>query len=135
MFVISAPGRGTEVEARVPLLDHRLVEFAWRLPDTLKMRDGTGKWILRRLLGRYLPPHLIDRPKAGFAVPLRDWLRGPLRDWGASLLDQKKLQQEGFFDAAAVAGAWQQLQNGGAQSPQLLWNILMFQAWKQRWHG
>ncbi|MFZ5833902.1 MAG: asparagine synthase (glutamine-hydrolyzing) [Pseudomonadota bacterium] len=123
------------LEAREPLLDHRLVEFAWRLPDTLKMRDGTGKWILRRLLGRYLPPHLIDRPKAGFAVPLRDWLRGPLRDWGASLLDQKKLQQEGFFDAAAVAGAWQQLQNGGAQSPQLLWNILMFQAWKQRWHG
>ena len=78
---------------------------------------------------------MIDRPKAGFAVPLQDWLRGPLRDWGAALLDPKLLDQDGFFDGDAVWAAWERLQNDGGESPQLLWNILMFQAWKQRWHG
>jgi len=123
------------LEAREPLLDHRLVEFSWTLPPQMKMRGSEGKWILRRLLGRYLPPNLIDRPKAGFAVPLQDWLRGPLRDWGAALLDPKVLEQDGFFDGAAVLAAWERLQKDGGESPQLLWNILMFQAWKQRWHG
>lgn len=123
------------LEAREPLLDHRLVEFSWSLPPHLKIRGGEGKWILRRLLGRYLPPNLIDRPKAGFAVPLQDWLRGPLRDWGAALLDPKLLDQEEFFNGDAVWGAWERLQHEGRGSPQILWNILMFQAWKQRWHG
>lgn len=123
------------LEAREPLLDHRLVEFAWALPPRIKMRGGEGKWILRRLLSRYLPPHLIDRPKAGFAVPLRDWLRGPLRDWSAALLDRHALEKDGYFEATAVWTAWERLQNGGGESPQILWNILMFQAWKQRWHG
>ncbi len=125
----------TGLEAREPLLDHRLVEFSWTLPFQMKMRGGEGKWILRRLLGRYLPSNLIDRPKAGFAVPLQDWLRGPLRDWGAALLDPKVLEEDGFFDGAAVLAAWERLQKDGSESPQLLWNILMFQAWKQRWHG
>ncbi len=123
------------LEAREPLLDHRLVEFSWTLPLETKMRGGEGKWILRRLLGRYLPPALIDRPKAGFAVPLQDWLRGPLRDWGAALLAPTALEQDGFFNGAAVWAAWERLQKDGSESPQLLWNILMFQAWKQRWHG
>ena len=123
------------LEAREPLLDHRLVEFAWSLPNDLKMRGGEGKWILRRLLGRYLPPYLIDRPKAGFAVPLRQWLRGPLQDWGATLLNRQGLEQDGYFDSGAVWTAWERLQKGDGESPQLLWNILMFQAWKQRWHG
>jgi asparagine synthase (glutamine-hydrolysing) len=123
------------LEAREPLLDHRLVEFSWTLPNALKMRGSEGKWILRRLLSRYLPPHLIDRPKAGFAVPLRHWLRGPLRDWSAALLDRHGLEKDGYFDAAAVWTAWERLQNGGGESPHILWNILMFQAWKQRWHG
>ena len=123
------------LEAREPLLDHRLVEFSWSLPMHLKMRDGVGKWIMRRLLGRYLPPALIDRPKAGFAVPLQEWLRGPLRDWGAALLTPEALGRDEFFDAPAVWAAWERLQKDSSASPQLLWNILMFQAWKQRWHG
>ncbi len=123
------------LEAREPLLDHRLVEFSWTLPGHMKLRGNEGKWILRRLLGRYLPPKLIDRPKAGFAVPLQEWLRGPLRDWGAALLNPETLEGDGFFNGAAVSAAWQRLQKDGGESPQLLWNILMFQAWKQRWHG
>ncbi|MSP42259.1 MAG: asparagine synthase (glutamine-hydrolyzing) [Alphaproteobacteria bacterium] len=123
------------LEAREPLLDHRLVEFSWSLPMHLKMRDGGGKWILRQLLGRYLPPALIDRPKAGFAVPLQEWLRGPLRDWGAALLAPEALGRDEFFDAPAVWAAWERLQKDSSASPQLLWNVLMFQAWKQRWHG
>ncbi|MEQ1888537.1 MAG: asparagine synthase (glutamine-hydrolyzing) [Alphaproteobacteria bacterium] len=123
------------LEAREPFLDHRLVEFSWTLPLGMKMRGGEGKWILRRLLGRYLPPDLIDRPKAGFAVPLQEWLRGPLRDWGQALLDPKALEADGYFNGPAVLSAWDRLQKDGGESPQLLWNLLMFQAWKQRWHG
>jgi asparagine synthase (glutamine-hydrolysing) len=123
------------LEAREPLLDHRLVEFSWGLPMRMKMRNGGGKWILRRLLGRYLPPALIDRPKAGFAVPLQDWLRGPLRDWGSALLEPGLLDRDDFFDGQQVWAAWERLQKDSSASPQLLWNILMFQAWKQRWHG
>ncbi len=123
------------LEAREPLLDHRLVEFSWTLPAQMKLRGNEGKWILRRLLGRYLPPNLIDRPKVGFAVPLQDWLRGPLQEWGAALLNPNALEQDGFFNGAAVWAAWENLQKHGAESPQLIWNVLMFQAWKQRWHG
>lgn len=123
------------LEVREPLLDHRVVEFAWTLPLSMKFRRGQGKWPLRQLLGQYLPQDLIDRPKRGFTVPLQEWLRGPLREWGAELLDPQKLEAEGYFNGAAVWAGWQSLQQDGGESPHLLWNILMFQAWKQHWHG
>jgi asparagine synthase (glutamine-hydrolysing) len=117
------------LEAREPLLDHRLVEFAWSLPLTMKLRSGKGKWLLRRLLERYLPVSLIERPKMGFAVPLGDWLRGPLRDWADALLGMSRLRQEGWFDARLVRAAWETHIHGGNEWQQHLWTILMFQAW------
>jgi asparagine synthase (glutamine-hydrolysing) len=117
------------LEAREPLLDHRLIELAWSLPLHMKVRGGKGKWILRRLLARYLPEEMIERPKMGFAIPLDAWLRGPLRDWAETLLDERRLRAEGYFDAPRVRKAWTAHLAGGAEWQQHLWTILMFQAW------
>ena len=117
------------LEAREPLLDHRLIEFAWSLPLHMKVRDGKGKWILRRLLTRFLPEEMVERPKMGFAIPIDAWLRGPLRDWAEGLLDERRLREEGYFDVAQVREAWSAHLAGGAEWQQHLWTILMFQAW------
>jgi asparagine synthase (glutamine-hydrolysing) len=117
------------LEARAPFLDHHLVELAWRLPLSLKIRDGFGKWILRRLLSRYLPAGLIDRPKMGFAVPLDSWLRGPLKDWAATLIDDQRLRSEGFFDPRPVREKWNEHQAVQRNWHYPLWGVLMFQAW------
>jgi asparagine synthase (glutamine-hydrolysing) len=117
------------LEARVPFLDHRLVEFAWAVPSEFKVRNGHGKWLLRQVMNRYVPHNLMERPKQGFGVPIGAWLRGPLREWGEELLNSKRLRQEGFLDFKQVSHAWQNHQCGNGRHEHKLWCVLMFQAW------
>lgn len=117
------------LEARVPLLDHRVVEFAWRLPSSLRIRHGRGKWILRHLLRRYVPPQLTDRPKSGFGIPLDKWLRGPLREWAESLLDMNRLRSEGYLNPQPIREKWNDHLAGNHAWQYHLWDVLMFQAW------
>jgi asparagine synthase (glutamine-hydrolysing) len=122
------------LEVRPPLLDHRVVEFAWTLPRHMRIRNGETKWLLRRVLDRYVPRALIDRPKMGFGIPLADWLRGPLRDWAEDQLDPVHLAG-GLLDAAAVRKLWFEHVSGRRNWAYALWTILMFEAWRRRWAG
>lgn len=121
----------TSLETRVPFLDHRVVELAWRLPLQMKVRKNTGKWALRQVLYKHVPRALIERPKAGFAVPVGQWLRGPLRPWAEMLLAPERLRTEGFFRAAPITSVWQAHLNGQDRTTQL-WPVLMFQAWLEK---
>jgi asparagine synthase (glutamine-hydrolysing) len=121
------------LEARVPILDHRVVEFAARLPMRLKIRQGQGKWILRRVLHRYVPAALIERPKMGFSLPLGAWLREPLRDWAEALLAGDRLRREGYFRPQPVRKAWAEHLSGDRNAEDLLWDVLMFQSWLEHW--
>ena len=120
------------LEARVPLLDHRVVEFAWSLPLAFKNRGGEGKRVLRRVLERHVPRALVERPKMGFGIPLGAWLRTGLRPWAESLLDEKRLREHGLLDAVAVSRLWQEHLSGRRDHQYLLWNCLIFQAWMGR---
>jgi len=117
------------LESRAPLLNHKVVELSYALPDRMLVRGGQGKWILRKVLDRYVPRELIDRPKAGFSVPLAQWLRGPLRDWAGDLLSESTLKQDGLLSAETVSACWLQHQSGTFDRSAYLWNILMFQSW------
>lgn len=122
------------LETRVPLLDHRVVEFAWQLPLHQKIRNGTGKWALREVLYRHVPREMIERPKKGFSIPLAQWLRGPLRDWAEVLLDEARLRREGYFHAGPIRKLWSEHQNGKRDNALKLWSVLMFQAWLEHQH-
>jgi asparagine synthase (glutamine-hydrolysing) len=120
------------LEGRIPLLDHRVAEFAWRLPMALKIHGKVGKWILRQVLYRYVPRELVERPKFGFGIPLDSWLRGPLREWAESLLDERRLRSEGYLNPLPIRRAWEQHLTGRRHWEFHLWDVLMFQAWLEQ---
>ena len=117
------------LETRVPFLDTEVIEFSASLPMEYKIQNGVTKWVLREVLYKYVPKKLIERPKMGFAIPLADWLRGPLKDWAESLLDENRLHDEGFFNVKFVRNKWLEHLSGKNNWDHQLWNVLMFQAW------
>jgi len=120
---------GVSLEVRVPLLDHRIVELAFKLPMKMKINKRCGKWLLRKILNKYVPAELMERPKKGFAIPLEKWLRGELRDWAESLLDETRLRREGFLNPVPIRKKWDEHLSGKNNWRYHLWNVLMFQAW------
>ncbi len=121
------------LESRAPFLDHRVAEFSWQLPIAMKMKRNHGKLLLRQILYKYVPPKLIERPKTGFGLPIGVWLRGPLRDWAESMLDEARIRREGFLNYCPIKQKWHEHISGRMNWQYLLWDVLMFQAWLDRW--
>ena len=119
----------SSIETRVPFLNHKLIEYVWKIPQSLKLRNNDGKWILKQILNQYIPKNLTERPKIGFSIPLANWLRGPLKDWAENLLNEKKLQQEGFFNPKLIRDKWEEHLSSKRNWEHDLWDVLMFQAW------
>jgi asparagine synthase (glutamine-hydrolysing) len=117
------------LEVRVPLLDHRVVELSWRLPQRFKLRGGRGKWLLRQIAYKYVPKGLLERPKMGFGIPIDEWLRGPLKQWASDLLSPLALNRIGLLDPVPIAEKWAEHQTGARNWQHFLWNVLMFEAW------
>jgi asparagine synthase (glutamine-hydrolysing) len=120
---------GVSLETRIPLLDHRVLEFAWTLPLSMKVRNGQSKWLLRQVLYRHVPKELIERPKMGFGIPLDVWLRGPLKAWAAELLNPARMEREGYFNSEPIQQKWGEHLSGQRNWSYYLWDVLMFQAW------
>jgi asparagine synthase (glutamine-hydrolysing) len=129
MVKVDRASMSVGLESRAPFLDHRLVELALTLPQRMLIRDGVGKWVLRQILDNYVPRKLVERPKAGFSIPIADWLRGPLRDWAGMYLEKSKLSEHGFFDVEKIMLLWDQHLSMKYDRSAYLWNVLMFQAW------
>jgi asparagine synthase (glutamine-hydrolysing) len=120
------------LETRVPFLDHRVAELAWRLPLDMKIQGGQSKWALRQVLCKHVPAELIERPKSGFAAPIGEWLRGVLRPWAEALLDENRLNDEGYFHAGPIRQRWAEHLTGLRDHAASLWAVLMFQAWLEK---
>ena len=132
LIQVDRASMAVSLETRAPFLDHDVMEFAWSLPMSMKLRDGRGKWILRQLLDRHVPRELTNRPEMGFGIPLDAWLRGRLREWAESLLAEDRLRREGFLDPMPIRAAWERHVRGEASFGYRLWSVLMFQAWLER---
>ena len=117
------------LETRAPFLDHRVVELAWRLPLNMRLRKGSTKWALRQILDRHVPRSLIDRPKAGFSIPLGSWLRGPLKEWAETLLDERTLTAQGYLQCAPIRKKWEEHLSGTYDHSAAIWTVLIFQLW------
>jgi asparagine synthase (glutamine-hydrolysing) len=133
MVKVDRASMAVSLECRAPFLDLEVAEFAWRVPLQHKVQDRQGKLLLRSLLYKYLPPHLFERPKAGFSLPLGEWLRGPLRDWAESLLDENLLRQQGYLKSTSIRKRWNQHLTGHRNWSASLWQVLQFQAWLRAW--
>ena len=119
----------SSLETRVPFLNHRLIEYVNKIPQSLKLKNGQGKWILKEILSQYVPKNLTETPKMGFAVPINNWLRGPLKDWAENLLDEKRLQEENYFNSKLIRNKWNEHLSGERDWQYDLWDVLMLQAW------